>query len=110
MENPCDVPPEIEGRIPPHLKKGLAALRSQEAKILEQLNSNPSLAQTFITNPAAALTKMGIEVDPQVIAALGGASGRPNPFVAKTYKLPDGSRITPSIKITFVRHTPTKSR
>jgi len=110
MQNPCDVPPEIEGSIPPHLKKGLTALRSQEAKILEQLNSNPSLAQTFITNPAAALAKMGIAVDPQVMTALGGASGRPNPFVPKTYKLPDGSTITPSIKLTFVRHTPTKGR
>jgi hypothetical protein len=110
MQNPCDVPPEIEGRIPPHLKKGLTALLSQEARILEQLNSNPELAQTFITNPAAALTKMGIHADPQLIAALNGAPGRPNPFVAKTYKLPDGSKITPSIKITFARHSPAKTQ
>ena len=53
---------------------------------------------------------MGIAVDPQVMTALGGASGRPNPFVPKTYKLPDGTKITPTIKLTFVRHTPTKNR
>jgi hypothetical protein len=109
VQNPCDVPPEIEGRIPPHLKKGLTALLSHEAKILEQLNSNPQLAQAFITNPAGALAKMGVPVDPQLLKALGGAAGRPNPFTAKTYKLPDGSSITPSIKFTFAKHTPSKS-
>jgi hypothetical protein len=109
MQNPCDVPPEIEGRIPPHLKKGLNALLSHEAKILEQLNSNPQLAQTFITNPARALAQMGIVVDSQLAAALSGAAGRPNPFTTKTYKLPDGSKITPSMKVTFVKHNPAKS-
>ena len=109
MQNPCDVPPEIEERIPPHLKKALTVLLSHEAKILEQLNSNPQLAQTFITNPARALAQMGIAIDPQLAAALGGMESRPNPFTAKTYKLPDGSKITPSMKVTFVKHNPAKS-
>lgn len=107
--NPCGVPPDIEGRIPPHLKKGLTALLSQEAKILDQLNSNPELAQIFITNPGRALAQMKVKVDPQLAAALRQVSGRPNPFTKKTYKLPDGSRITPSMKVTFMRHNPARS-
>ena len=109
MYNPCDVPSNIEGRIPPHLKPGLTALLSQESNILSQLNSNPQLAQTFITNPGAALAQMGIKVDPQLAAALNGAAGKPNPFTTKTYKLPDGSKITPTMRVAFVKHTPTKS-
>ena len=27
-----------------------------------------------------------------------------NPFAPKTYKLPDGTSITPSIKVNFVKH------
>ena len=108
MQNPCDVPVDIEGRIPPQLKKSLIALRSQEAKILQQLNSDPKLAQTFVTDPAAALAQMGIAIDPQLISALKGASGKPNPFAPKTYKLPDGTTLTPSINVTFVKHKPTK--
>jgi hypothetical protein len=108
MQNPCDVPVDIEGRIPPQLKKSLNALRSNEAKILQQLNSDPKLAQTFITNPGAALAQMGIAVDPQLLAALKGASGKPNPFATKTYKLPDGTTLTPSISVTFVKHVSSK--
>jgi hypothetical protein len=108
MQNPCDVPVDIEGRIPPQLKKSLTALRSHEAKIIQQLNSDPKLAQTFVTNPAAALAQMGIVLDPQLIAALKGASGKPNPFAPKTYKLPDGTKITPSINVSFVKHKPAK--
>jgi hypothetical protein len=110
MQNPCDVPVDIEGRIPPQLKKSLMALRSQETKILEQLNSDPKLTQTFVTDPAAALAQMGITLDPQLMAALKGASGKPNPFAPKTYKLPDGTTITPSINVTFVKHDSAKER
>ena len=104
MENPCAAPSDIEGRIPPHLKKGLAALLSQENKIVLQLNSDPKLAQTFITNPGAALTQMGVKVDPQLMAALNGATTGPNPFVPKIFKLPDGSSITPTHNVTFAKH------
>lgn len=72
------------------------------------MNSNPQLAQTFIENPAAALAQMGIKVDPQLGAALKGAAGRPNPFAPKTYKLPDGSVITPTFNVSFVKHTTAK--
>jgi hypothetical protein len=108
MQNPCDVPVDIEGRIPPQLKKSLTALRSNEAKILQQLNSDPKLAQTFITDPGAALAQMGIAIDPQLLAALKGATGRPSPFAPKTYKLPDGTQITPSINVSFVKHKSAK--
>ncbi|MDA4112736.1 MAG: hypothetical protein OK474_01690 [Thaumarchaeota archaeon] len=107
MYNPCGTPTDVEGRIPPNLKKGLTALLGQEAKILEQLSSNPPLAQMFITNPGAALAKMGVTLDPELSAALRGASGKPNPFTTKTYKLPDGTKITPSFKVSFVGHTTT---
>jgi hypothetical protein len=110
MQNPCGVPPEIEGRIPPRLRKGLEALLSQEGKILDKLNSDPKLAQTFITNPALALKQIGVEVDPQLLAALNGAPRRPNPFTPKTYNLPDGSKITPAMKITFAKHVPAPNR
>ena len=109
MQNPCDTPTDVEGRIPPVLKRSLNALLSQESEILRQLNSNPKLAQTFVENPASALAQMGIKVDPQLAAALKGAAGRPNPFAPKTYTLPDGSKITPSFKVSFVKHAPAKS-
>lgn len=108
MENPCDTPADMESRIPPNLKKSLNALLANESEILQQLNSNPQLAQTFIENPAAALAQMGIKVDPQLGAALKGAAGRPNPFAPKTYKLPDGSVITPTFNVSFVKHTTAK--
>lgn len=109
MENPCSTPTDIESRIPPGLMKSLTALLSQEATILKQLNSNPALAQTFVTNPGAALAQMGIAVDPDLSAALKAAAGKANPFVPKTYKLPDGTSVTPSIKVTFAGHQTTKS-
>jgi hypothetical protein len=108
MSNPCGIPVDIEDRIPLQLKKSLTALHSQESKILQQLNSDPKLAQTFITNPAAALKQMGISLDPQLAAALERSSGKPNPLAPKTYKLPDGSKITPTININFVAHKPSK--
>ena len=107
MANSCDTPPEIEQRLPPSLKKALTGLLSQESKILQKLNSDPKLAQTFIQNPGAALAQMGIKLDPELASALG-TEGRPSPFVPKTFKLPDGSAITPSINITFVRHEKAK--
>ena len=106
MSNPCGVPTNIEERIPPGLRKSLTGLLGHEAEILRQLNSNPDLAQTFITDPGAALARMGVALDPALGAALKGGS-RSNPFAPKTYKLPDGRSITPSIKVAFVGHTTT---
>lgn len=99
----CDSVPGIENKIPKDILKGLMDLRKHESKILSQLNSNPQLAEKFLTNPASALSELGIPVDSKLNARLKSFSK--DSFVQdRTFCLPNGTKVSPKINVKFIAH------
>lgn len=103
--NPCGDAGEVPDRVPPYLKKPMNELLRHEATILNHLNSNPDAAAKFLSDPATVLAELKIPVDGSLEAILRTFTQKQNPLVPPTFCLPDGTQLTPNIKVTFVAHT-----
>ena len=102
--NPCGDAGDIPERVPAHLKKAMAALLHHESTILNHLNSSPEAASKFLADPATVLAELKIPVDSALMASLRSVSTKQNPLAQRNFCLPDGTQLTPNIKVTFVAH------
>lgn len=106
----CGPVPSIENKIPKDIHKSLLDLRKYESKIINQLNSNPQLAEKFLTNPAAVLSEMGIPIDNNLSARLKNFPKTQNFLAPRTFCLLDGSKIRPKINVKFIPHQEKKAK
>jgi hypothetical protein len=105
QKNPCGDAGEVPDRVPPHLKKAMNDLLHHESTILNHLNANPDAAAKFLSDPAAVLAQLKIPMDPTLAATLKNFAPKQNPLAQRTFCLPNGTQVTPNIKISFVAHT-----
>jgi hypothetical protein len=102
--NPCGDAGDIPERIPSHLKKAMTALLRHESTILTHLNSSPDAAAKFLADPAAVLAELKIPMDRALAVSLRSFSLNQDPLAQRSFCLPDGTQLTPNIKVTFVSH------
>ena len=94
----------FEMNIPPDLKNPLEKLQKHEKSILKAFNRDPRMAELFLTDPGAALARMGIPADP-LIRKRARLDGQESILRARKFCLPGGRTIAPRIKVRFVAHT-----
>jgi hypothetical protein len=98
---------EVPDRVPAHLKKAMNDLLRHEATILNYLSSSPGATAKFLSDPATVLAELNIPVDSDLAASLRSFSPKQDPLAQRTFCLPDGTQLTPNIKVTFVAHSKT---
>lgn len=101
---PCGDVGDIPERIPIHLKKAMTALLRHESTILNHLNSSPEAASKFLADPATVLAELKIPIDSALATSLRSFSPNQDPSAQRSFCLPDGTQLTPKIKVTFVAH------
>jgi hypothetical protein len=82
------------------LKKELDSLVKYEKRILTGLK-NGETAKLFLTDPGAALTKIGISVPPTIRKRLKADETVTDILKPRKFRLPNGQVITPKIRINF---------
>jgi hypothetical protein len=103
--NPCGDAGEVPDRVPAHLKKAMNDLLRHESTILNHLSSSPGATAKFLSDPATVLAELKIPVDSDLAASLRSFSPKQDPLAQRTFCLPDGTQLTPNIKVTFVAHS-----
>ena len=102
--NPCKDLGDVHERIPGHLKKGFQELLRHESTVLNYVNSSPEATAKFLADPATVLSELKIPLDNNLAAILRAFSQKQDLTAQRTFCLPDGTQISPKIKVTLVSH------
>lgn len=93
--------PLLEG-LSPELQESLTKIKRYERSVLKKLKE-PQLAELFLKDPGAALARMGIPMDP-LLRKRAKVEGISDLLASRNFCFPNGQKIAPRIKISFVSH------
>jgi hypothetical protein len=91
---------KIRQKVNPSLRKDLDSLRRYEKRILTGLKDDET-ARLFLSDPGAALAKIGVTVPPAIRKRLKPDETVTDVLKPRKFRLPNGQIITPRIRINF---------
>jgi len=91
---------KIRQKVNPSLRKELDSLRRYEKRILTGLKDDET-ARLFLSDPGAALAKIGVAVPPAIRKRLKPDETVTDVLKPRKFRLPNGQIITPRIRINF---------